>query len=187
MVPIIVSILIPLLLYFLNKASKQNVAALDNGGYELRMNIAYLIIGVVGAITGILSLLIPILADEYSVEIFVVSGIMALLFLGFAIPCFMWYRNHSISYNEDGLTSKSAYGKGQQIRWSDISRVSFNSFMGVISIVDKQGNIAKAHQHLVGFSSLVEMLLIQKSKYRFTSESLPLKMLGLEKQITQSS
>jgi hypothetical protein len=181
MVPVIVSILVPLLLYFLNKASKQHVAALDSGEYELRMNRAYLVISIAGALVGILFLLMPILADEYSVELFAVAGIMALLFLGFTIPCFMWYRNHFITYNEDGLTSKNAYGKEQKICWSDISRVSFNSFMGVISIVDKQGNITKAHQHLVGFSSLVEMLLIQKRKYHFTSESLPLKMLGLEK------
>jgi hypothetical protein len=157
------------------------VAALDNGSYELRMNKAYLVIGVVGAIVGILSLLMPVLADEYSVEIFVVAGTMALLFLGLAIPCFMWYTNHSVTYDKHGLTSKSAYGKEQQICWADISRVSFNSFMGVVSIVDKQGNSAKTHQHLVGFSSLVEMLLIQKNKYHFASESLPLKILGLEK------
>lgn len=38
MVAVIVSVLVPLLLYVLNKASKQNIAASGEGHYKLRMN-----------------------------------------------------------------------------------------------------------------------------------------------------
>lgn len=179
MVPIIVSILVSLLLYFLNKASKQNVAALGNGGYELRMNIMYLIIGAAGAIVGLLCMLLPILAGEYSVGIFVVAGIMSRCFIGFSIPCFLWYKNHHVSFDEAGLTSKNAYGKSQQIKWDEINQIRFNSFRGVLYVVDKKGNTAKAHQHLVGFASFVKMLQTQKDRYHFASDSLPLKTLGL--------
>lgn len=179
MVPIIVSILISLLLYFLNKASKQNAAASDDGRYELRMNKAYLIIGAAGAIVGLLFLLLPILADEYSVGIFVVAGIMSLGFIGFSIPCFLWYKNHHVSFDEAGLTSKNAYCKSQQMKWDEINQVRFSPFMGVLYVVDKKGNTAKAHQHLVGFASFIKMLQIQKDRYHFASESLPLKTLGL--------
>jgi hypothetical protein len=64
------------------------------------------------------------------------------------------------------------------MQWGDISQVSFSSFVGVISVVDKQGNVAKAHQHLVGFSSFVKTLIVQRDKYHFDTESLPLKTLG---------
>lgn len=181
MVQIIVPIVVSLLLYFLNKASKQNVAALDSGSYSLRMNIAYLIIGILGATAGIIFLLLPILANKYSVEIFIVSGAKFLLFMGFSIPCFLWYKNHHLSFNEARLLSKNAYGKSQRISWSEINLVRFRSFMEVLEIVDKQGNVVKAHQHLVGFSSFVKMVQIQQGNYHFTGESLPLKMLGLDK------
>jgi glucan phosphoethanolaminetransferase (alkaline phosphatase superfamily) len=179
MVPVIVSILVPLLLYFLNKASKQNVAALNDGSYELRMNTAYLIIGAAGVIVSLLFLLLPVLADEYSIGIFTVSGIMFLLFMGFSVPCFLWYKNHHLSFNEAGFISRSAYGKSQQIKWHEINQVRFSAFMGVLYVTNKQGDTVKAHQHLVGFSSFIKMLQIQKDKYHFASESLPLRMLGL--------
>jgi hypothetical protein len=179
MVPIIVSILVSLLLYFLNKASKQNVATVGNGSYELRMNTAYLITGAAGAIVGFLFLLLPILADKYSVGIFMVAGIMSLGFIGFSIPCFLWYKNHHVSFDEAGLTAKNAYGKSQQMKWDEINQVRFSPFMGVLYVVDKNGNTAKAHQHLVGFASFIKMLQIQKDRCHFASESLLLKTLGL--------
>ncbi len=179
MVPIIVSILIPLLLYFLNRASKQNIAALSDGSYQLRMNVTYLVIGVVGIAVGLFSLLIPLLADEYSVEIFIATGFMFILFMGCAVPCFLWYKNHQLSFNDVAIISKNAYGKIQRINWSDVDQVRFNSFTGVVGIIDKQGNIAKAHQHLVGFSSFLKMLQTERSKYHFNCESLPLKTLGV--------
>lgn len=180
MVSIIILVIVALLLYFLNRSSKQRVAALDNGGYELRMNKAYLIIGVAGAIVGVLFLLMPILADEYSLEIFIASGVMFLFFTGLTVPCIMWYKNHSLFFSEQGFVAENAYGKRQDMQWGNISQVSFSSFAGVISVVDKQGNVAKAHQHLVGFSSFVKMLIAQKNKYQFDIESLPLKTLGLD-------
>ncbi|NML64019.1 hypothetical protein HHL22_02260 [Hymenobacter sp. RP-2-7] len=179
MVPIIVSIIVPLLLYLLNRSSKQKVTALDNGGYELRMNKAYLIIGIAGAVVGLLFLLMPILADEYSLEIFIASGVMFLLVMGFTVPCIMWYKNHSLFFGEQGFITENAYGKRQDMQCGDISQVSFSSFAGVVSVVDKQGNVAKAHQHLVGFSSFVKMLMAQRDKYHFDTKSLSLKTLGL--------
>ena len=179
MVPIIISILTPLLLYFLNRASKQNAVALADGGYELRMNVMYLVIGVIGIGVGLFSLFIPLLADEYSVEIFIATSFIFMLFMGLAIPCFLWYKNHRLSFNDVAITSKDAYGKIQRINWSDVNQVRFNSFTGVVDVLGKQGSIAKAHQHLVGFSSFIKVLQAQKSKHLFASESLPLKMLGL--------
>jgi hypothetical protein len=181
MVAITVSVLVPLLLYFLNKASKKNVAASGEGSYELRMNNLYLLMGIMSAFLGLLFLLMPVLSNEYSLEIFIASGVMFLVFIGFAVPCILWYKNHRLFFNEQGFILKGAYGKKLQIKWEDISQVSFSSFTGVITVVDRQGNIAKAHQHLVGFSSFVKMLLVQKDKYRFASELLPLKTLGLDK------
>ncbi len=118
MVPIIVSILVPLLLYFLNKASKQNVVAVNEGIYELHMNIIYLIIGVAGAIMSVLFLLLPVLADEYSVEIFIAAGLMFILSMGFSIPCILWYKNHRLSFDKAGFISENAYGKIQKTNWS---------------------------------------------------------------------
>lgn len=181
MVPIIVSILVPLLLYFMNKASKRSPVAQHDGRYELRMNKMYLIIGVAGVFVGVMFLLLPILADEYSTEIFVAAGIMFLLFMGFSIPCLLWYNNHRLSFDEIEMRSKSAYGKAQSINWSNITRVSFSSFRGVIDVTDKQGNVAKAHQNLVGVSSFVAILQMKKSIYHFETELLPLKALGLSK------
>jgi hypothetical protein len=179
MVSIIVSVLVPLLLYFLNKASKQNIAASGEGHYKLRMNKMYLIIGAASALVGILCLLLPVLAEEYSLEIFIASGVMFLFFMGCAVPCIMWYKNHNLIFGEQGFIAENAYGKRQDMQWGDISQVSFSSFAGVVSVVDKQGNVAKAHQHLVGFSSFVKTLIAQRDKYHFDAESLPLKTLGL--------
>lgn len=181
MVPIIVSILVPLLLYFLNKASKQSAVALHDGSYELRMNKMYLVIGAAGALVGVLFLLLPILADEYSTKFFFIAGIMFLLSMGFSMPCLLWYKNHRLSFDKVGMYSTSAYGKVQSINWSDVNRVGFSPFMGVIDVTDKHGSIAKVHQHLVGVSSFVAMLQTQKSIHHFETELLPLKTLGLSK------
>jgi glucan phosphoethanolaminetransferase (alkaline phosphatase superfamily) len=164
----------------MNRGSKQTVLISSDGHYELRMNKMYLIIGVICALIGLISLLIPVLANEYSSQIFTASGILFLFFVGGGIYCILWYRNHRLFFSEQGFTTESAYGEKQNMKWDDISQVSFNSFAGMVRVVDKQGNIAKAHQHLVGFSSFIKTLLAQKGKYHFATESLPLKALGLE-------
>jgi hypothetical protein len=180
MVAIVVSVLVPLFLFFMNRGSKQTVFVSNDGCYELRMNKMYLIIGVVCALIGLISLLMPVLANEYSLQIFITSGVLFLLFLGGGVYCILWYRNHRLFFGEQGFVTESVYGKRQNIRWDDIIQVNFSSFAGMVRVVDKQGNIAKAHQHLVGFSSFIRMLLVQKEKYHFATELLPVKMLGLE-------
>lgn len=179
MVPIIVSIVIPLLLYFLNKASKREANISDTGSFELRMNFMYQIIGIAGFLMSLIFLLMPVLADEYSAEIFVVSGFMFLLSLGVSVPVFLWYKNHHVSFDEMGLTSTNAYGKKQYIPWNNIRQIKFSAFMGVLQVFDKQGNVAKAHQHLVGFSSFVQALQAHEKKYHFACGELPIKMWGV--------
>ncbi|MDO7875767.1 hypothetical protein Q5H93_13570 [Hymenobacter sp. ASUV-10] len=70
----IVFIAVGLLLYFLNNASRAPVVALEEGKYNLRMSKAYQLVGLLGIAVSVAVLAMPVIANEYSPEIFVVTG-----------------------------------------------------------------------------------------------------------------
>ena len=180
LVPVIVSVAVTVTLYFLKNASKAESNVLESSA-SLRMSILYLIIGGAGLIMSILFLLMPVLAQEYSLEIFIVSGIFFVGFGAMSVVIIMWYWNHRVIYNENGLTATSYYGKKQWIAWNEIKRVKYSAFSGLVVVSDSHGNSVKAHQHLVGFVSLVRAMQSQAKKYHFDYEELPLRMLGISK------
>jgi len=173
MVSIIVSISVSLLLYFLNKASKKEALSLINGSYELRMNRAYQIIGIAGIFSGLIFLFVPVMISEYSLGIILATGLMFLFFIGISVPCLLWYKNHYVRFDNISVYSNDLYGRNQQINWKDITSASFKPFAGVMALSDRNGNAVKVHQHLVGFSTFMETLLIQRDRYNFNCTKLP--------------
>ena len=79
LIPTSVTITVSLLLYFLNSASKRAMHALADGQYEIRMNRMYQVVGIIGILASIFVLFIPILAEEYSAQIFITTGLCFLL------------------------------------------------------------------------------------------------------------
>lgn len=169
----LISIVVLIVLYFLNKASGKKVDPYEQGKYSLYMSKIYQFIGLLGIGISVFILFMPVLAEEYTVEIFVATGVLFLFMMALSLPCFLWYKNHRLQFDSIEVVSKNFYGKEQRIKWEDIEHARFSALSGLLTLTDKRGNVAKAHQHLVGFSTFIHELKSQKNKCSFSSELPP--------------
>ncbi|WP_155832909.1 hypothetical protein [Hymenobacter swuensis] len=169
----LISAVVLIMLYFLNKASGKRVEPYEQGRYSLYMSRIYQCIGLLGIGMSIVVLFMPVLAEEYTAEIFVATGVLFLLTMGLSLPCFLWYKNHRLQFDSSEVISRNFKGKEQIIKWEDVAQVRFSALSGLLTLIDKRGNTAKAHQHLVGFSTFVHELKSQKNKCNFSSELPP--------------
>ncbi len=170
---LLISTIVMIVLYFLNKASKKQVESFDNGGYLLRMSKIYQVVGVLGILMSIVILFMPVLAEEYTVEIYVATGVFCLFMLGLTLPCFLLYRNHSLQFDKIQMVSTNFYGREYRVKWEDVEQIRYSSLSGSVIITDKEGKFAKAHLHLVGFSTFVQELNRQKNEYNFSCGPIP--------------
>lgn len=161
---------VKLALDYLNKASSKKVSKNENGWHELRMNRLYQFIGISTGILG-LSFLYLTIGEQYSSSLIIIL-VISLGFTGLGFTCFLWYRNHKLRFNNKTIITSNVYGKQNSLNWEDISNISFNGVSGQITLTNKAGNTVKAHQHLVGLSSFVELIEL-KTKWTVKALKLP--------------
>lgn len=154
---------------YLNKASSKKVSKNENGWYELRMNRLYQFIGISVGIMG-LSFLYLTIGEQHSSSLMIIL-VISLGFSSLGLTCFLWYRNHKLRFNDTTIIALNVYGKPSSLSWDDITDISFNGLSGQITLVGKDANTVKAHQHLVGLGSFVELI---ESKTKWTAKSLRL-------------
>jgi len=166
----LIGIAVAVALAFLNKAASNQTTLNEFGWYELRMNRLYQIVGVLVGIMG-LSFLYLLIGERDSAA-FITIVILSLGFAYLGLYCWLWYRNHRVKFNEETIKASNAFGKSNSIKWSEISKISYNSFSGLISVMDQQGAAVKIHQHLVGLNTFVEFME-QRTKWNAKDLKLP--------------
>lgn len=167
----IVGISVTIALMFLNKVASRRSVSNEHGWHELRMNRLYQIAGILVGIIGLSFLLIGLNEQDSTALIAVV--IISLGFSALGFISLLWYLNHRLNFNEQFLSASNFYGKSTSLTWNEISNITFNSFSGLITITATDGKKIKAHQHLAGLNSFIE-LMEQKTKWTAKSLKLPL-------------
>ena len=161
----LIAISVSLALAYLKKGATTKFFLTGSGKLILRMNKLYAVMGLIGFILGLfITIMIVITKGPL-----LVAAIVLIIFWGTGIPCWIYYRNHILKFDDKAIEVKSFYGKDGSILWSDISDISFNHFSGLLTILDNKGIIIKIHQHIVGLSSFVKML---EQKTSWTAEKL---------------
>lgn len=168
----IIGIAVSLAMNFMNKGASQNIRENENGEIELRMNKLYQILGYLCiGITTIFVLAAIYYQDE---EMYLIGGIMFLLFGGLGLPILMYYNNHKLRFNDDRILVHNWLGKSNEIKWSEIDSIKFNPFSGYLKIngLNKKLTI---HQHLVGLKEFLKRME-EKTKWKVSELKLPIKM-----------
>jgi glucan phosphoethanolaminetransferase (alkaline phosphatase superfamily) len=165
----IIGIAVSTALAFLSKATGTSIATDESGLYNLRMNKFYGMMGLVGLVFGLLFLIfLPLTAEQIDKGILTGIVLMLLIFWGTGIPCFMYYRNHKVSFDNNSIKTTNVYGKVKEIQWSDISDIRFNAFSGLL-VLKTNNETIKVHQHLVGLLKFIEHI---ENKTKWTRKEL---------------
>jgi hypothetical protein len=161
----LVSIIVTLALRYARKGSEKNIVPTKNGQFYLRMNKLYGIMGIIGFFFG-LFITVMIIITNSGLPFAIIT---LLIFLGTGLPCFIYYKNHCLKFNDKLIEVKNFFGREKRISWIEIQNISFNHFSGLLTILDNKGNKIKIHQHIVGLSSFLKMM---KEKTNWTADKL---------------
>ena len=71
---------------------------------------------------------------------------MFLIFWGTGVACLMYYKNHSVIFDNSLIEVTNVFGKANEIRWSDISGIKFNAISGLL-VLCTDVEAVKVHQH----------------------------------------
>lgn len=165
----IVGIAVATALAFLTKSTGKTIEAKENGMFHLRVNRLYGIMGILGLVFGLLFLIfLPLTSEPNDNGVWGLVTLMLLMFWGSGIPCLMYYRNHSVTFNDTTIIATNVYGKTKQIKWTDISGIKFKPLSGLL-VLTTQSEQVNVFQHLVGLSKFVEFI---ESKTKWTNKEL---------------
>jgi hypothetical protein len=164
-----ISIAVSAALRSLFKATGTKISTDRAGEYHLRMNILYGIIGIGSIILGLTFIIWPLTEDTIDSATITITALMLAMFCGLGTPCWLYYRNHRMTFDSEIIRVTNVYGKTAEIKWHDIESMRFNAFSGLLAIQDNKGNKIKVHQHLVGLSTFMGMV---ESKTSWTSKKL---------------
>ena len=167
----IIGVAVTTALAFLNKAASKRTIKNEHGLYELRMNRLYQIVGGFVGLMGLSFLLL--IVGEQDLTALITILILSLGFAALGFVCLFWYVNHRLNFDERTVSATTFYGKTNTVNWNDVTSITFNSLSGLITLTSNNGTTVKAHQHLVGLNSFVE-LMEQQTKWTAKSLKLPL-------------
>lgn len=154
---------------FLVKGTGKIVPKDEAGRFNLRMNKLYGIMGVVGLLVGFAFVVVlPLTVESIDNGMTLAIALMLLIFWGTGIPCFMYYKNHSVSFDNHSIRVTNVYGKTNEILWSDVSAIRFKALSGLLAISTGEKTV-HVHQHLVGLTKFMEYI---EDKTRWTRENL---------------
>jgi hypothetical protein len=158
---------------YLNKKAKSAVAPLEEDYFELRLHKLYWYMGVVSIVLGVMAfVLVMITSEEKNGWIF--GLLLFSIFVGLGIPSATWYANHRFNFDAKKLVVTNVYGNKTIMKWSEIESIRFNAMAGTLVFTDKNKQKIKAHQHLVGFETIL-IMMESTTKWRRKDLKLPFK------------
>jgi hypothetical protein len=167
----IVGTMVTAALIYLNKVASRHTTKNKEGWYTLRMNRLYQIVGILVGIIGLSFLFLGL--SEQDTNALITVLILSLGFIALGFICFLWFLNHRLNFNEKTIIASSFNGKPTSLNWQEITNISFSSFSGLITLTGSNGEIVKAHQHLAGLNSFIE-LMERQTKWTAKSLNLPI-------------
>lgn len=153
----IISIFTFLLIYFLNKKSKVEVEVSKNEIINLRLNKFYLYFGYCSIALGLVSSIL-ILSNERNL---ILSIVFLVIFSGAGIILVFLYKNHRILIYDSKIEVFNFLGNNKSINWSELKKVNFNSFKGVLVLMNRENEKLSIHQHIVGFKTIIQKIKTQ--------------------------
>jgi hypothetical protein len=164
----VITVIVLLMLGYLKKNASKNFKT-ENGQLILRMNKLYAVLAVILFITG-LFIVILIIATH---ESFFIAVFFFLIFCVSGLICWIYYKNHQVTFNDKMMTVRNFSGKITSIQWKAIHNISFNLYTGLIHIIDTSRTHVKIHSHLVGLVSFIK-IMEEKTSWRATKLKIPI-------------
>ncbi|MFC6999432.1 hypothetical protein [Rufibacter roseus] len=159
LVYLIIGVAVSLTMFLLKRSTGKETHKNEEGFIELRMPKLYAVAGIVGFGIGLIFLMAMVMVDDMSLgESIGITAVMLGIFWGAGIPCFLWYKNHRVTFDETTVEVKSVFGKVKKVNWQEIEHVQFHAFSGLIKLTDVYNTKVGVHQHLKGLYSFAEML-----------------------------
>jgi len=144
-----------LIMSYLFYASKSRPKYGDNGSMILKLPDFYYLFGLCMIIAGI-GLLFYLYCFDNDIE-----KKFGIIFSSIAIiPGLILFAKgyvYRIIINDKGILEYNMFGKQNEIKWDEIKHITFGKISKELSIKSENKNI-KAHFHLEGFPTLVEIL-----------------------------
>lgn len=162
--------LIFLIYNYINATSNEEQQANEDGKYVLRMNRLYQIIGIISLVVAAVFTIGVII--YFDIEMLILGVMMLLLFGGLGSLCFLYYKNHIVSFDEEAIEITDWRGRENRLYWDEIHKISFNRFSGLVKL-ESVGKQAGLHYHLVGLVDFVTMME-NKTQWRAKALKLPI-------------
>jgi len=138
------------------KATNKEVPVNENGQILLRMHWAYKLTAIVCFLFTAAFLVIPFIDPAGSAPSYIALVFMLLMFGGFTILCWLFYKKHYVLFDDTSIEVHSALGKTTTMRWDEINDASFNLNSGLLTLTTKSGQKAGVHHHLAGFPKFLD-------------------------------
>lgn len=168
----VIGLVVSFMMSYMNKGASQKIEENENGEIELQMNKLYQIIAYISIAIAIVFIIAAVYYQDN--EIYLVSGLMLLLFGGLGVLVLMYYRNHKLKFGEERLVVQNWKGQKTELKWTEINHVKFNPFSGYLKINSLTKSLT-IHQHLIGLRSFIEKME-EKTKWKAAELNLPIKM-----------
>lgn len=154
---LIISIVLAVLISYINKQANSKIYPTANNEYRLRLNKLYWYISLLAISFGLLGFIFSGLEIEDG-NGWLIGLIFLILFGSLGFICGIWYINHKIKFDPYKIEGISVYGKKSSISWEEINSVKLNPLTGLLIFSNNENKKIKAHIHLVGITELLKMM-----------------------------
>jgi len=148
--------------YKSNKRIQRNVY----NQFSLKLNKSYLWVGIICCLLG--SVLMSAAIKHWNKDIYIMSSLTVVFFLGMGIIVLSWYYNYELIFDEKRIIASDWKRKKITTKWSEIENIKFSVISGYLKLYSKNERIV-VHQHSIGF---VEFLRFMEMKTNYTKEEL---------------
>jgi len=152
-------IVVSILMAYLFKASKGKPKIDAEGNFILKLPKLYAIIGLIAIAIAVALLTYSVFVTNEEDKTIIFSLGFSSLLLG--LPLFLVGSISHIKLTELAIIQTKMFGKTKEIKWDEIKEVKFGKVSSELKIKSADNTI-KANMHLIGFDSLVN-LLVEKS------------------------
>ncbi|MBK3519894.1 hypothetical protein [Carboxylicivirga marina] len=151
---LLIPLVVGLMMAFLMAKSKKNPKKTAEGYSILKLPAFYTIMGAIAIIGSLLLLFVTVFLakDEW-----LPAGIGTIVMSAMGYYLFASGYISNIILSENGIVKTNIYGKKNEIKWTDIDKVSFGKISLELTIKSHDKKI-KAHMHMVGFPALLEQV-----------------------------
>ncbi len=159
-------------LNYMNEGASRKIEKNKNGETELRMNKLYQILGYTCIVMTSIFLVAALYYQDR--ELYLIGGIILLIFGGLGVSLLMYYRNHRLIFNDQRIIVYNWRGKPKQLNWNEIEQIKFNLISGYLKVTSNATKLI-IHQHLVGLKVFLKKME-EKTKWKAEELNLPINM-----------